>query len=462
MKVSREGLIVIFFGSIAVAAFVRSWIALTLLTGLLFLSIPLISMIWAYLAVKSIEIRRELPDEGVAGEQLFATYRLTTNSFFPAFGVRFTDNATRGYISGLDLAASSTLTLRESYSMMGRFLKYCGVTLVEEVDLFEEAFHKAGLTADFPLNFPPLIRGNWLNRSIPLVFPVRGKYRVGSGDVEAGDPLGLFRFKIKVKGFTEVLILPTWASLKYFPMGGSSRILRDENISHAREGASPEFLGIREYHEGDPLKFVHWKLTARHNKLMVKQFVQQVESSWGIILDLRKGYNAGKGRETPLEYTIECNAGLLEQFDDEKIPHVLAMAADDISICESLKGERMFEQELRMLAASRNDGTLKLLGRADTLAERYPGVSWILITARQGKDIINSIETLNRYGGSVLVVNVNFKSFLTKELPSDTLKKWLKMWSSDIEDFDDLVLATGASLYTINRDDDLGLVFFNV
>jgi len=104
-------MIVIFFGSIAIAAFMRSWIALTLFTGLIFLSIPLFSLIWAMIAAKSIEIRRELPDEGVAGEQLFATYQLTSRSFFSAFGVRFTDNATRGYISGLDLTASSTLTL---------------------------------------------------------------------------------------------------------------------------------------------------------------------------------------------------------------------------------------------------------------------------------------------------------------------------------------------------------------
>lgn len=462
MKISREGLIVIFFGSIAVAAFIRSWIALTLLTGLLFLSIPLISMIWAYFAIRSIEIRRELPDEGVAGEQLFATYRITANSIFPAFGVRFTDNATRGYISGVDLSASSTMALRESSSMMGRFLKYCGIILVEEIDLFEEAFHKAGLNADFPLDFPPLNQGTWLNRSLPLVFPVRGKYRVGSGEVEAGDPLGLFKFNIKVKGFTEVLILPTWASLKYFPMGGSSKIVRDENIPQHREGASPEFLGIREYQEGDPLKFVHWKLTARHNKLMVKQFVKQVESSWGIILDLRKGYNAGQGRETSLEYMIELSAGLLELFDDEKIPHILTLAADDILVSESLKGERMFEQELRMLAGSRNDGSLHLQGRAGSFAENYPGVSWILITARQDQDIINSIETLNQFGGTVLVVSINFKSFLTEDFSTDTLQKWHKMWGGDIEGFDDTVISTGAVLYKVNKGDDLSHTFFSI
>jgi len=455
-------MIVIFFGSIAIAAFMRSWIALTLFTGLIFLSIPLFSLIWAMIAAKSIEIRRELPDEGVAGEQLFATYQLTSRSFFSAFGVRFTDNATRGYISGLDLTASSTLTLRESISLMGRFFKYFGITLIEEVDLFEEAFHKTGLVAEFPITFPPLIRGSWFNRSIPLIFPVRGKYRLGPGEVEAGDPLGLFRFTIKVKGFTEVLILPTWASLKYFPMGGTSRILRDENIPRDREGASPEFLGIREYKEGDPLKFVHWKSTARHNQLMVKQFVQQVESNWGIVLDLRKGFNAGKGRETSLEYMIECTAGLLEQFDDGKIPHVLALAADDISVSESLKGECMFDRELRMLAASRNDGTLELQGRVDTLADRYPGLSWILITARKDQDIIDSIESLNRYGGNVLVVHVNFKSFLTQEFSSKTLEKWHKMWGSDMEDFDNQVLSTGAELYTINRGNDLSLAFFNV
>ncbi|MBU1022815.1 DUF58 domain-containing protein [bacterium] len=461
MKISREGLIILFFGSIAIIAFIRSWIALTLLTGLIFLSIPFISLVWAMFTIRSVEIRRELPDEAVSGEQLFASYRLTCHSMFPAYGVRLTDFATRGYISGLDVTASSGVTLRESISFIGVLLKYFGVTLIEEVDLFEEAFHSAGLDADFPLAFPPLTRGKWMTRNVPLVFPVRGKYRVGPGQIETGDPLGIFRFTVNVKGFSEILVLPTWTSLKFFPMGGSSRILRDENISQDREGASSEFLGVREYRENDPLKLVHWKLTARHNQLMVKQFVKQVESSWGVILDLRKGFNAGKGKETSLEYMVECAASLLELFDKEKIPHILALAGDDITTSENLKGERMFDEELRMLAAGRNDGTLHLHQRAINISEKYPYISWVLITARNDEDILQSINALSKFGAEVLVIHVNFNSFLTEDISPASMKKWRKMWGVEVEDFENEVLGVGAKLHQINKGDDQSLLFFN-
>ena len=460
MRVSREAQIILFFGIIAIVAYARSYIALTLLTGLVFLSIPVISLIWAMMASRAIEVRREFPEEAVAGEQLFATYSFTNNSTFPAFGLQFNDVASRGFITGLDLRESSSISLRESISSLGKFFKYLGVTLLEEVDLFEESFQKTGFKAEFPLDVPPLKKGVWFTKSIPLEFPVRGKYRVGPGNLHAGDPLGIFKIPLKAHGFTEILVLPTWTSLRFFPSGGSSRILRDENVSRDKEGSSPEFLGVREYREGDPLKMVHWKLSAKHDQLMVKQFVQQVESTWGVILDLRRGYNAGKVRETSLEYMIEIAVALLDKLDDEKIPHVLALAADDITVIENLTGERTFDEELKLMAASRNDGTLNLQERAANLSENYPHVSWVIITPRRDDDIIESVRACSKFGGAVLVVNINFNSFITEDFPQDVLVKWRKIWGEESENFDNEIASLNASLCKVRRGDDLGLIFF--
>lgn len=461
MRISREGLIILFFGLLAMVAFLRSGIALTLLTGMVFLFIPLSALVWVYIASKSIEVKREIPDEGVAGEQVFGTYRLTTKSTLPSFGIRFTDTATRGYVSGDELTAVTGTTLRESSSVLGRFMKYLGVTVLEEVDQFAKSFYLVGLEGEFPVNFPPLIRGNWHNKKIPLTFPVRGKYRVGPGIVEVGDPFGIFSLKIEAEGFSETLILPTWQSLRYFPIGGRSIMLKEEINPLEREGTSPEFFGIREYHTGDPLKTVHWKLTAKHRRIIVKQFTQQVESNWGIILDLKKGYNAGEGRETSLEYMIEIAASLLELFDEERVPHILAIAANELQVIENLRGEKSNYEELRMLAGCTNDGSENLMKRAASLTSDYPQVSWILITSRKDKDIADSVEILGRYGAAVLVTHVEMISFISDDLPQNMIQSWRKMWGVEMESFDDAILASGAKIFKIRKGDDLSNIYFS-
>ncbi len=37
-----------------------------------------------------------------------------------------------------------------------------------------------------------------------------------------------------------------------------------------RRGQGPEYLGVREYRPGDPIRQVHWRLTARHGELVVR------------------------------------------------------------------------------------------------------------------------------------------------------------------------------------------------
>ena len=460
MTFSREGWVLAFFGGLALSAFLRSYIPLALFTSIAFLSLPILAVIWTLLALRGIEIRRDLPEEGISSEYIYAVYRIAGHSFLPAFGVRFEDNATRGFITAEEMTTSGGLALRKASSPVMQFLELLGLVVLEETDLFEEAFHSVGIQSDFPVPFPTLWRGRWYERTIPVRFPVRGKYRVGPGKIIAGDPLGIFKMSVEVSGFGEILILPNWSTLERFPVGGSSRILRDENIPREQEGSSPEFLGVREYHPGDPLKTVHWKLTARHRRLMVKQFVQQVESSWGIILDLRKGTNAGKGTETTLEYMVSITAAILERFDEEKVPHALILAADDMTIRESMRGERVFPDELRLIAACKNDGFMPLYERSLNLVGRYPQMSWIIITARKDKDIINSIEALSSYGGTALLTEIDINSFLSEDVSGELLTKWRQMWGEELKDFEMAVLSLGASLYQVHRGDNLSMVFY--
>ena len=86
-----------------------------------------------------------------------------------------------------------------------------------------------------------------------------------------------------------------------------------------RQGSSAvDISGIRSYREGDSLKLVHWKLTARWNDLMVKEMQEPAEKITWVYLNLREQPGLPGVRRDPeawdafLETVLSLSAMLLK------------------------------------------------------------------------------------------------------------------------------------------------------
>jgi uncharacterized protein (DUF58 family) len=66
------------------------------------------------------------------------------------------------------------------------------------------------------------------------------------------------------------------------PQGEGSATGSDEQL-FGRIGFDGDFFGIDDYRSGDPLKAIHWKLSARHDDYKIKRQVQQTNP--GLLLD---------------------------------------------------------------------------------------------------------------------------------------------------------------------------------
>jgi uncharacterized protein (DUF58 family) len=66
------------------------------------------------------------------------------------------------------------------------------------------------------------------------------------------------------------------------PVGDGSAAGSDDQVS-GRIGFEGDFFGIDDYRSGDPLKSIHWKLSARHDGYKIKRQVQQMDP--GLLLD---------------------------------------------------------------------------------------------------------------------------------------------------------------------------------
>lgn len=92
-----------------------------------------------------------------------------------------------------------------------------------------------------------------------------------------------------------------------------------EDGDSTREGSmAVDASEIRTYRVGDPVKLMHWKLTARLNELMVRELMDATEQLTWLYLDLQERTGAEKVRKSPekwdhfLETVAGVSASMLE------------------------------------------------------------------------------------------------------------------------------------------------------
>jgi len=116
----------------------------------------------------------------------------------------------------------------------------------------------------------------------------RGEYAFGNLNVFATSPLKLFAKRYTFNNEQEVPVYPSFLQLqKYELMAFSNRFMEYGLKKIRRIGHTMEFEQIKEYVQGDDIRNINWKATAKKNQLMVNQF--QDEKSQPIYSIIDKG-----------------------------------------------------------------------------------------------------------------------------------------------------------------------------
>jgi len=119
----------------------------------------------------------------------------------------------------------------------------------------------------------------------------RGVYDVGPLLLERTDPFGLVRCLYAIGASKPLIVVPraldlTEAEFESSRSEGYEHELVKQSIPNADE------LIAREYRPGDPMRRVHWRATARHDKLMVRQEEPRSNPETWVLLDTDSGARA--------------------------------------------------------------------------------------------------------------------------------------------------------------------------
>ena len=143
----------------------------------------------------------------------------------------------------------------------------------------------------------------------------RGRYQWSNVRLTASDPFGLFEKTLELPAEAHTLVLPEPHKLDRIKFRPRPNIrAAGPNLSRL-PGSGIDFWGVREYHPGDFLRAIHWRLAARHPRSFYsKEFEREEMADIGILLDARLAANPYHGADNLFEYSVQAAAALAKNF----------------------------------------------------------------------------------------------------------------------------------------------------
>ena len=138
----------------------------------------------------------------------------------------------------------------------------------------------------------------------------RGIYRLGPGRLVVDDPLGLSRVELAVPAGGTVLVRPRVPELATL-FSDTGRRGDGGRRRPVRRASGLEPHGVREYVEGEPLRGVHWAVSARRGELMVRELEDAPRDSIAVVLDVERSSVAGPPGDSSLDDAVRAAAGLV-------------------------------------------------------------------------------------------------------------------------------------------------------
>jgi uncharacterized protein (DUF58 family) len=143
----------------------------------------------------------------------------------------------------------------------------------------------------------------------------RGVFAWKTIHAKISDPFGLIETELDLPAEAKIQVRPELNKFRPFPLRPQRTLHSAGSIPARLGGSGTDFWGVREYHPGDPLRRLDWRLTARHpHKFFTKEFEQEEIADIGLILDARQKTNLRIGEDSLFEHTARATASLAEVF----------------------------------------------------------------------------------------------------------------------------------------------------
>jgi uncharacterized protein (DUF58 family) len=154
----------------------------------------------------------------------------------------------------------------------------------------------------------------------------RGRYTIGPLAVRLADPFGLAQVTSELAGTSDVIVHPRVEALTPPGLGGELASSAATKVRYLFSHGD-EFYTTREYRDGDDLRKVHWRSSAKRGQLMIRQEERPWQARAVLAIDLRRAAHRGQGGRASFERTVSAAASIALRLG--RSGYELAMVTDD-------------------------------------------------------------------------------------------------------------------------------------
>ena len=259
--------------------------------------------------------------------------------------------------------------------------------------------------------------------TVDLEYTVRAKrgiYDFSSVKITAADYLELFESKVTLTAEAKLLILPHVQELHSIPI----RPIRTHGfagpIPSRKVGSGVNFLGIREYQTGDPLRRINWRVSARHtDEIFSNEFEQERIADIGIILDARQQSDIEVSAGNLFDYAVQATASLADSFlaDGNRVGLLIYGRGMESTFPGYGKIQR--QRILQSLGRARTGSSYAFKSLENLPTRFFPSGSQIVLVSPLDREDIPVLVQLRALGYEVMVVSPDPISFESSQYRQD-------------------------------------------
>ncbi len=238
----------------------------------------------------------------------------------------------------------------------------------------------------------------------------RGLFYLGPTNIRTGDPFGIYTVTLNYPASMPLLVLPPIVPLPTIEVAPGGRSGEGRPRADARDRVVSA-SSARPYVPGDSRRWVHWKLSARHDELFVRLFDGTPAGDWWILLDMDARVQVGVGEDSTDELGVILAASLADRGLRARRAVGLLAHGEELVWLPPQEGEGQRWEILRTLAlVSRGRRSLtELLARARPMLRQR--TTLIIVTPSVEGAWLESLVPLLRRGVVPTVLLLDPASF---------------------------------------------------
>ena len=175
---------------------------------------------------------------------------------------------------------------------------------------------------------------------------------------------------------------------------------------------TPLATTVRPYAPGDSMNRIHWKSTARHGEIQVKEFdLEQTADAW-IVLDLQRGIQAGRGDDSTIESAVRAAASIADKALQEGRAVGMTVNVGRAAFLPPDRGSRQHLKVMQLLASVEADSNTPLVETLITTVGRLRrGMTAVVITPSLDPSWVRPLASLRTRGVACVVLSLDAAAF---------------------------------------------------